>query len=75
MKILIHQNKSYVQNILMEQKKDVVKTIKEGGVFMLCGSLSMQNAVLDTLEEISFNELNQPISILENSGQLLIDCY
>ena len=68
-------NKSYVQNILMEQKKDVVKTIKEGGVFMLCGSLSMQNAVLDVLEKILFNELNQPISILENSGQLLIDCY
>ena len=59
----------------MKQKKDVVKTIKEGGIFMLCGSLSMQNAVLDTLEKISFNELNQPISVLENSGQLLIDCY
>lgn len=68
-------NKSYVQDILMKQKKDVVKTIKEGGIFMLCGSLSMQNAVLDTLEKISFNELNQPISVLENSGQLLIDCY
>jgi|CoawatStandDraft_6_1074263.scaffolds.fasta_scaffold92925_2 hypothetical protein len=36
---------------------------------------SAQNDVLQTLEKISNDELQQPLSNLENSGQLLMDCY
>ncbi len=36
---------------------------------------SAQNDVLQTLEKISNDELQQPLSNLENSGQLLRDCY
>ena len=69
------KDKAYVQDILIKQKQEVVETIKEGGVFMLCGSMAMQNDVLQTLEKISNDELQQPLSNLENSGQLLMDCY
>jgi sulfite reductase (NADPH) flavoprotein alpha-component len=69
------KDKMYVQDILMQQQKDVVKTLKDGGVFMLCGSIAMQHSVLDTLEEIARTNLQQPLSDFENNGQLLMDCY
>ena len=69
------KDKMYVQDVLMQQQKDVVKTLKDGGVFMLCGSIAMQHSVLDTLEEIARTNLQQPLSDFENNGQLLMDCY
>lgn len=68
-------DKAYVQNVLVNQKVEVAKTLKEGGVFMLCGSLAMQHAVLDVLEDITTTVLKQPLSDFENNGQLLMDCY
>lgn len=69
------QEKNYVQDVLLKQQIEVSKTLREGGVFMLCGSIAMQNAVLDTLEEIARTQLKQPLSDFENNGQLLMDCY
>jgi sulfite reductase (NADPH) flavoprotein alpha-component len=65
----------YVQDILLKQQTEVVKTLKEGGIFMLCGSIVMQHSVLDTLEEITTTKLQQPLSDFENNGQILMDCY
>jgi sulfite reductase (NADPH) flavoprotein alpha-component len=42
---------------------------------MLCGSLAMQNEVLDVLEEITSTYLNRPLSDFENQQQILMDCY
>lgn len=42
---------------------------------MLCGSMAMQQSVLDTLNEIATTQLEQPLSEFENNGQLLMDCY
>lgn len=69
------KEKRYVQDALLEQQTEVAKTLKNGGVFMLCGSMAMQHAVLDTLDEITTTNLQQPLSDFENNGQLLMDCY
>ncbi|MEM7085150.1 MAG: PepSY domain-containing protein [Bacteroidota bacterium] len=69
------KDKTYVQDILLDRKVEVAKTLKEGGVFMLCGSLAMQHSVLDVLEEITTSQLNQSLSHFENNEQILMDCY
>ncbi|GEQ85129.1 hypothetical protein ULMS_06370 [Patiriisocius marinistellae] len=68
-------DKCYVQDMLLQQQKMVAKTLKDGGVLMLCGSMTMQQSVLDTLEKILEIELQQPLSDFELNGQLLMDCY
>ena len=68
-------DKSYVQDILFQHKEEVAQTLTNGGTIMLCGSLAMQNGVLNTLEEITKTQLKQPLSDFENNGQLLMDCY
>ena len=67
--------KEYVQDVLIKNINQVCETIKNNGVIMICGSLSMQHDVLDVLEQISTKNLNQPLSDFENNGQLLLDCY
>lgn len=69
------KDKAYVQDVLLKQKTEVAEILKSGGVFMLCGSMAMQNAVLDTLEDIATIELQQPLSDFENNKQILMDCY
>ncbi len=69
------KEKKYVQDVLLKQQTEVARTLKEGGVFMLCGSMAMQHSVLDTLEEIAVTQLQQSLSDFENNGQILIDCY
>jgi len=44
-------------------------------VFMICGSLAMQNGVLDVLSELSETILKKPLSEFEQQGQLKMDCY
>lgn len=68
-------SKKYVQNVLLEMKKEVANSLDNGGVFMLCGSLKMQQSVLQTLDEITIEVLDRPLTDFENRGQLLMDCY
>jgi sulfite reductase (NADPH) flavoprotein alpha-component len=69
------KEKSYVQDVLSKRQMEVAQNLKEGGVFMLCGSMEMQQGVLEILEEITKTHLQQPLSAFENNGQLLMDCY
>jgi len=69
------KDKTYVQDVLINKKEEVAKTLKEGGVFMLCGSVAMQQSVLDVLEEITTVALQKSLRDFENNGQLLMDCY
>lgn len=68
-------SKMYVQDVLKLQKTTIAKALTNGAVFMLCGSLAMQNEVLDVLEEITSTYLNRPLSDFENQQQILMDCY
>ena len=65
----------YVQDLLLNNKATVAKILSEDGNIMICGSLTMQQGVLEVLEQIAQEELNRPLSDFENNGQLAMDCY
>ena len=67
--------KQYVQDVLAQKSDEVSKALDSGSVFMICGSMNMQNAVLEVLDEITNSNLNQPLSFFQDNGQLLKDCY
>lgn len=67
--------KTYVQHVLLQDAEPLAKKLESGAVFLICGSLTMQNEVLDVLEDISQKQLQQPLSEFEQRGQLKMDCY
>ena len=69
------QAKVYVQDLILQQSDFISKHLQEEGIIMICGSIAMQNSVLDVLNEITTKHLNEPLSTFENNEQLLMDCY
>lgn len=68
-------DKVYVQDIIKEKEDLICNTLKHGGIIMICGSVAMQNGVLDVLNTITTTNLQQPLQVFENNEQLLMDCY
>ncbi|AFU68686.1 NADPH-dependent sulfite reductase flavoprotein cytochrome subunit CysJ-like protein [Psychroflexus torquis ATCC 700755] len=68
-------SKEYVQNLVIQQKDSVLKTVQEGGVVMICGSLAMQHDVLDVLESLLAEHSATSLDELQHNGQLKMDCY
>lgn len=69
------ENKMYVQDMLSRQEDHILKTIKDGGCIMICGSLAMQRQVLDVLESILLEHTELDLDLLQSNGQLRMDCY
>lgn len=67
--------KQYVKDLLAKDSALVSATLKSGGVIMLCGSLSMQNDIIEWLETLCQQEENKSISHYQSHGQVLMDCY
>ncbi|WP_375253203.1 PepSY domain-containing protein [Dokdonia donghaensis] len=68
-------DKQYVQDALRVRRDILLKVIEDKGVIMICGSLAMQNDVLDLLEETLSQYGTTDIASLKESGQLKTDCY
>ncbi len=68
-------NKTNVQNNILKHEIKVAKTLKNSGVFMLCGSEKMQYSVLDTLEEITNKYLLKPLRQFQDNGKIITNCY
>jgi len=68
-------NKQYVQELVKQRKAVVLNTIQEGGILMICGSLSMQHEVLDMLEKLLSESEAIGLDELQHNGQLRMDCY
>ena len=68
-------DKNYVQDILASRENEVAEAFASGGVFMLCGSMAMQDSVLQVLSRITTTKLGRALSSFQNNGQLLKDCY
>jgi len=69
------EEKEYVSHRLLRDSNAVLHYIKEGGIIMLCGSLSMQNDVMKVLEDICTVENNMHLTELIEQGKILTDCY
>ncbi|NRB84711.1 MAG: FAD-binding oxidoreductase, partial [Winogradskyella sp.] len=69
------EEKIYVQDILIEKGKIISDVLKKEGVIMICGSIAMQNKVLEVLDVLTKSKLQQPLSTFENNEQVKMDCY
>lgn len=68
-------DKVYVQDILEKQYTIIADVLNTKGVIMICGSIAMQNQVLEVLNKITTEKLQQPLSVFEQNKQILTDCY
>lgn len=67
--------KVYVQDSIKASEMLISNALKNDGVIMICGSIAMQNRVLEVLNTITTTILNEPLSTFENNEQILMDCY
>ncbi|WP_231425222.1 PepSY domain-containing protein [Pedobacter sp. Leaf250] len=67
--------KQYVKDLLALDQSFVCETLKNNGVIMLCGSLSMQKDVIELLDKLCLNDQQKSISYYQSRGQILMDCY
>lgn len=67
--------KEYVSHRLLRDSDAVLQYLKEGGIIMLCGSISMQNDVMKVLEDICTGTDMVNLPHLIEQGQVLTDCY
>lgn len=68
-------NKQYVKDLLAKDAAFITQTLAQGGVLMLCGSLSMQHDVIQWLDAVCLAQNDKPISFYQSHGQVLMDCY
>ncbi|MDO3694185.1 PepSY domain-containing protein [Wenyingzhuangia sp. chi5] len=66
---------NYVQDLLVRDENIIVKKLKNGDIFMLCGSIAMRDAVFIQLEKTCIKNHLQPFEVYKNNGQILTDCY
>ncbi len=67
--------KEYVSYRILKDKEYIWNILRSGGVIMICGSLSMQNDVLKTLEIICRDNGNTSLETFITSNKILTDCY
>ncbi|WP_031426631.1 PepSY domain-containing protein [Flavimarina sp. Hel_I_48] len=68
-------NKTYVQDLVLQNQERLITTFEKGGTLMLCGSLAMQRDVLSTVEQL-LQKANKPaLSYYEEKDQVKLDCY
>lgn len=66
--------KQYVKDVLAQDSEWIASVLTDGGTIMICGSLAMQNQVLELLDSICVN-LGQPLSHFQANDQIKMDCY
>lgn len=67
--------KKYVKDIIARDEVFVARTLDERGAIMICGSLAMQQNVIELLQEICQRLNGKALSFYQSRGQILTDCY
>lgn len=65
----------YVQDIVKEVKDRLIDRLADGGVIMICGSVAMQNGVLEILQRACLTQKGIHLSTYLQKKQILMDCY
>jgi sulfite reductase (NADPH) flavoprotein alpha-component len=68
-------NQQYVTDLLAADAAFIAKTLDSKGVLMLCGSLAMQQSVMEVLATICAAHTNNTLQYYQAQGQILTDCY
>ncbi len=69
------KERQYVQDILKDYSELIIKTVKNKGCILICGSLVMQKGVETVIESIIKKEFNMAVKQLKQSNQIKTDCY
>ncbi len=69
------KERTYVQEILLDQKELIADVLSNKGVIMICGSIVMMKGVLKNLEKITLEQLNSPLKKFQHANQIKTDCY
>jgi len=67
--------KQYVKDLVLRDAPLMAETLKNSGVIMICGSLAMQQMVVEILENICVEQKMKTIGYYQSRNQLLTDCY
>ncbi len=70
-----NQEKCYVQDLLIKDATFIADALKNKAVFMICGSVVMQEAVLACLNKIALKHNQKALCYYESRKQLKMDCY
>ncbi len=68
-------DRKYVQQLVEVRGPEIVRSLDHGGVVMICGSIAMEQDVIEILDGFSRVELHRPLSEFENLEQIKTDCY
>ncbi len=69
------QNKLYVKDLLQRDEQFIAGILKSEGVIMICGSLAMQQNVVELLEKICQKFNGKSVSHYQGHEQVVMDCY
>src|SRR5690606_28773170 len=64
----------YVQHLVWQHRDAIVNLLRNRGVILICGSLTMQHGVLEVLEQVLVDS-DIALDTLVKHGQLKMDCY
>lgn len=67
--------KQYVKDLVARDASFMAETLQKNGVIMICGSLAMQQMVVEILEKICTEKKMETLSYFQSRNQLLMDCY
>lgn len=65
----------YVNDLLGADAAFIANTLTSKGVLMLCGSLAMQQSVMEVLTTICAAHTTNTLQYYQAQGQILTDCY
>jgi sulfite reductase (NADPH) flavoprotein alpha-component len=73
--VFSEEENSYVQDLLSKNKGLITEELKRGACLMICGSLSMENAVYSNLDLICNESQLKNMDYYKSKGRLKTDCY
>jgi sulfite reductase (NADPH) flavoprotein alpha-component len=68
-------NNRYVQDLVLENKVDVIQLLNNRGHIMICGSIKMRDGVLASLKFILEEGGLEPLETYIEKNKILMDCY
>lgn len=68
-------NNRYVQDLVVENRAEVVQLLNKKGSIMICGSIKMRDGVLEELKNILEEEKMEPLEKFIEKRRILMDCY
>lgn len=65
----------YVGDLVERDGEQLIQLLKDGAIIYICGSLVMEQSVLEKLEIASRKYANKPLNSFQKKGRVKMDCY